>query len=81
MQREPPARTTILRWESNFQETANLAHRGGNGRPAASQDTVEMVQQMFESEPRTSLRQAERALGVPHATIHRILRRKLAMFP
>ena len=55
--------------------------QGGNGRPAASQDTVEMVQQMFESEPRTSLRQAGRALGVPHATIHRILRRKLAMFP
>ena len=30
MQRDPSARTTIFRWESNFKEKANLAHRAGN---------------------------------------------------
>ena len=54
-------------------ESTSLSHRGGNGRPVASEETVEQIQSMFQDLPRLRNREAASALDISTATVHRIL--------
>ncbi len=81
MRREPPSRNSILRWHYYFMEHRNLAHRGGNGRPRTSAETVTQVRTLFENQPRLSIRQAASTLEVSTATVHRILKNCLFLYP
>ena len=81
MRKKPPSRNDILRWDQSFLERGSLAHRGGNGRPRTSQETVDKIQELFRKNPKLSLRAASASLNVPTTTLHRILHESLFLFP
>jgi arsenate reductase-like glutaredoxin family protein len=41
----PPSDNAIRRWIKQLQETENLLHRRGEGRPNTSQDDVDRIQE------------------------------------
>lgn len=57
-----------------------LEHNGGNVRPAVSADIFSQVEESFQRSPKLYVRVAARNLGIPHATIHKILRNKIGIF-
>lgn len=81
LQKSPPYRTDILRWEQKFMESGNVDHRGGNGRPSTSEGTIEQVRQLFQDNSSLSIRAASAQLGIPRSTVHRILHECLFLFP
>ena len=81
IRKQPPARNTIIQWHTRFLESANISHRGGNGRPRTSEQTVEQVRLMFQDQPQLSIREAASVLDISTATVHRILRKCLFMYP
>ena len=72
IRKQPPARNTIIQWHTRFLESANISHRGGNGRPRTSEQTVEQVRLMFQDQPQLSIREAASVLDISTATVYRI---------
>ena len=64
MHKTPPSRNTILRWHTQFLENRNIERIGGNGRSRVSDQNVEDVRLLFETNPRLSMRQAESLLNI-----------------
>ena len=48
MDRNPPSRNDILRWQQQFRNSGNVAHRGGNGRPGRTAEDISRVRLMFQ---------------------------------
>ena len=81
MRKEPPARNTIIQWQTRFMESANISHRERNRRPRTIEQIVEQVQSIFQDQPQLSIREATSALDISTATVHHILRNFLFMYP
>ena len=81
MDRNPPSRNDILRWQQQFRNSGNLAHRGGNGRPGRTAEDIARVRLMFQENPQASTRSAATALGIPRTTVQRILKQCLHLYP
>ena len=56
-------------------------HRGGNGRPQISNQKKNRIRQLFENDPRLSLRAGGAGTGVSHASVRNFLRKELRRFP
>lgn len=67
-----PYRSDIVRWERSFLERKVLAHKGGNGRPRTSQETMPWVEQIFGSDRSLSICSASSMLQLSSTTGHRI---------
>ena len=61
-------------------ESANIFHRGSNGRPRTSEQTVAQLRSMFQDQPQLTIRKAASDLDISTATVHRILRKCLFMY-
>jgi hypothetical protein len=76
----PPSRSCIYAWYKRFSETGCLCANKGSvasaqqGQAGVSEETAERVRNAFAASPDMSTRRASRELGVPPATIHRIMR-------
>ena len=46
--KNPPSRNEILRWQQEFRNSENLAHRGGIGRSGKTADDIARVRLMFQ---------------------------------
>ena len=60
--------------------SANVSHRGGNGRPRTSEKTVEQARSIFQDRCQLSIREAASNIDISTATVHRILRKRLFMY-
>jgi hypothetical protein len=68
----PPSRACIYAWYKKFSDTGCLCPKS---RPdSVSEETAERVKSAFAASPDMSTRRASRELGVPPATIHKIMR-------
>lgn len=74
--KSPPTRPCIYAWYKKFSETGCLCPNKSPtlGRPGVSEETAEKVRNAFAASPDMSTRRASRELGVPPATIHKIMR-------
>lgn len=79
--RNPPARSTIRQWRDDYQTRGSHSHRGGNGRPQISQGRRARIRELFDNNPRLSLRTVASEVGVAHSTVWNILRNELNRFP
>ena len=79
--RAPPSRPSIRSWVRRFSTTGSVAHRNRSGRPRISQDITERVQELFESNPGTSIRAGAAVVGISRGSVYNILRRRLFLFP
>ena len=51
MGRNPPSRNDVLRWQQQFGNSGNLAHRGDNGRPGRTAENIARLLLMFQETP------------------------------
>ena len=77
----PPARSTIREWYEAYQSRGIHAHTSGNERPRIRSTVRNEIHELFENNSRTSLRELASEKGVAHATVWKILRRELRLFP
>ncbi|CAB3374993.1 uncharacterized protein LOC135941959 [Cloeon dipterum] len=71
----PPSRACVYAWYKKFSETGCLCPKSTASRPGSvSDETVEKVRSAFAASPDMSTRRASRELGVPPATITKIMR-------
>jgi hypothetical protein len=68
---DPLSDNDIRRWLKQFQETANVLHRKGAGRPSTSHENVDRIQEEFSRSPQKSIRRVSLQLGIPQATVWR----------
>lgn len=79
--KSPPSRHAIQNWIKEYRTRGNQNHMGGNGRPQISQQEKHAIKQLFENNPKISLRYVEAQLGVPKSIVWRFLREELHLFP
>lgn len=80
----PLAKTEIHRTISRFHEHASVLdlRKGHSGRPSStSPEEVTEVEEFFNENPTTSFRRASQSLGIARSTLHRIVRKKLNLYP
>lgn len=75
-----PSRSSIQRWHDQFKKSG-LVKSPNKGRKPTANVTIEAVRKLFETKPKTSLREAERLLPISKSTIQRIVRKQLKMYP
>ena len=68
-------------WEQYFCESGNVEHRKNEVRTRTDQVTVEKLRDMFENYPNLSILQASQTLDISAATVYRVLRPTLFLFP
>lgn len=81
IQKSPPYRTDILRWKQKFMESGDVDHRGGNGRPSTSVETIEQVWQLFQDNSSLRIRATASKLDITRSTSQRILHKCFFLFP
>ena len=75
MNRHPPADSTIRRWHQNSFITGDVQQRPRSGRPRTSGANINLVRQLYSTQPTISIRDAELQLQIPRSTIQRILKK------
>ncbi|KFM68849.1 hypothetical protein X975_25329, partial [Stegodyphus mimosarum] len=78
-QKDPPSKSSILRWKKNFLETGSIADEKRSGRPCRSDFDVECVRETFLRNPRRSVRSAARELDMPISTVYKVIKKKLRL--
>ena len=76
-----PSRKSILKWVEDYRSRGSHSHRGGNGRPGISEEKRSQIKEMFQTNPRRSLRDVAREVSLPHTTVWNVIRKQLNMFP
>lgn len=76
-----PSRRTINLWYQSYTDRGSHSHRGGNGRPTIGDDKQNQIEEMFQADPRRSLREVGAVVGVHHTTVWHFLRNKLKLYP
>lgn len=79
--RNPPSEKTIRKWFENLTQTGHVDGLIKKGRKAITIENVNRIRTAFEEEPRQSLRHAARHLDLNVSSIHKVLRKKLRLFP
>lgn len=77
----PPSRTTIHAWQKKFLQTGSVLQKKGAGRPRTTAEDVQRVNEAFSERPQMSIRKAGRQLQLPKSTVHKVLRKRLKLFP
>ena len=78
---QPPTRKNIWRWNHQFEQIGYLCKGKRSGRPRVSEENGRRIEESFERSPRKLTRRASRELGIPQATVWRVLRRRLLFKP
>lgn len=74
---DPPTHQSILRWYRQLKDKGCLCKGKSSGRPGVSAEKVERIREAFARSPQKSTRRASRELDIPHATVWKILRKRL----
>jgi hypothetical protein len=77
--RDPPSKSSIIRWAAKFLETDNVMDLPRSGRPGVKQELVDNVQVAFQRSPQKPVRRASRELHVPKSTVHKVLHTSSAL--
>ena len=78
--KKAPSRKSIQRWHDQFQRTG-LLKSSKKGRKLTATVTVEAVRTLFETKPKTSLREAEKLFPICKSTVRNILKKRLKFYP
>ncbi|KFM62664.1 hypothetical protein X975_23064, partial [Stegodyphus mimosarum] len=78
-QKDPPSKSSILRWKKNFLETGSIADKKRFGRPCTSDFDVQRVRETFLHNPRRSVRSAARELDMPISMVYKVIKKKLRL--
>ncbi|XP_035210502.1 uncharacterized protein LOC118184885 [Stegodyphus dumicola] len=78
-QKDPPSKSSILRWKKNFLETGSIADKKRSGLPCTSDFDVERVRETFLHNPRRSVRSAARELDMPISAVYKVIKKKLRL--
>lgn len=76
---KPPSKQTLLCWERKLFTTGNAHDKSRSGRPIARLMHVPYVKQSIEEQPNLSIRERAKELGLPYATLLKILKEDLKM--
>ena len=78
-----PTRRTIYAIHAKFMETGSVNDqpRSGRLRSGRSEENQEVVEAAFVQDQRKSIRRASLELNISKATIHRLLRKDIGMYP
>lgn len=76
---KPPSKQTLLCWERKLFTTGNAHDKTRSGRPIARLMHVPYVKQSIEESPNLSIRERAKELGLPYATLLKILKEDLKM--
>ena len=79
--KSPPSTDTIQRWHKVFLEEGSVRDWRRSGRPKKDDATLDRVQEMFHSDPSTSVRSAARFYRLLEQLFHRILKSILSFRP
>jgi transposase len=74
-----PADKTIRDLQNKFKRTGSVHDEPRSGRPSVSEHVVNAVRNVIHEQPCMSIRTASRRLGLPNATVHKILKSHLHM--
>lgn len=79
--KDPPHVNAIRRWSQQFTATGSVSKRKSTGRPRISEETVEHVSQSCSHSPKKSLTRRSLELDIPRATVHKIMHKRLRLYP
>ncbi|KAJ4444399.1 hypothetical protein ANN_06191 [Periplaneta americana] len=74
---DPPTHQSILLWYRQLKDKGCLCKGKSSGRSGVSAEKVERIREAFARSPQKSTRRASRELDIPHATVWKILRKRL----
>ena len=77
----PSVLSAIRLWQADYEQRGTHTNRGGNGRPKTSARTKNRIRQLFDDNPRISLRAAAAETTVAHATIWNFFTKRIRTFP
>lgn len=80
LQNSPPHRLDATGWKRSFSETKNC-HRGGEGRPETSTETIQRVKQLFRMNQLSVFCDVSIKLQFPAVRVHRILGECILLSP
>lgn len=76
---EPPEHRIIKLWSEKLLETGSIFDRPRCGRPTEKGDHIDAVKESVRDEPTKSIRRMSDELNVDKSTVHRILKKDLAL--
>lgn len=79
--KNPPRHKQIYEWHKKFVEEGCICKRKSPGRSRTSDENVHRIQDAFARSPQKSTTTASIELGVPQATVWRVLRHRLHQKP
>ncbi|PSN41137.1 hypothetical protein C0J52_05207 [Blattella germanica] len=72
---------SIRKWYNNFMQTGGVDVKYYMGMPRKSTDNTERIQLSFQRSPQKSIQTASQELHIPRLTVHRVLRKRLSLYP
>jgi hypothetical protein len=75
--RHPPDVNSIKAWYEKFNETDSVGDLKRSGRPRSNEETVDVVRNAFQRNPKKSTLCASRKLSIPKNTVVKILQKHL----
>ena len=76
-----PDGKTIKAWCEKFLATGSVKKESGGARTRVSEEKIEEIRAGFQRSPQKSIRQASRQFNVPRSTVHRVLHKRLRLYP
>lgn len=76
-----PHDSTIKRLVDKFRESGSVHDRKRSGRPSFNEEDVAAVQGALINSPTKSLRKVSQQIDIPYASVHKITRKILQLFP
>ncbi|PSN55583.1 hypothetical protein C0J52_12118, partial [Blattella germanica] len=78
---DSPAAKTIKLWFNKFFTTGSVLKQSGGVRRSLTEENVEEIRQGFQRSPSKFIRQASRQFNVSTTTVHRVLHKRLRLYP
>lgn len=76
---KPPSESTFRLVFKKFTKTGSVHDAERSGRPSIEEGDVSRIQEEFEDNPRSSVRDAAGKLGIPRETLRRTLKESIGM--
>jgi hypothetical protein len=75
--KDPPSDNAIRRWLKQFQEISSVVHRKGAERPSASQEGVDLIQEVSSRSSQKSIKRPPLRLGISQTSVWRVFHNRL----
>lgn len=76
-----PHENTIRNLFKKFKETGSVHDAQRSGRPSLDEAKTEEIEEIFRSQPSTSIRQAASTISCSYGFVHKVLKHDLQLFP